>query len=204
MDGTFRFGDRLIIESVALHDVRLGDIVVYRAMNRRGMEDTLVHRVCGIHHGSLITKGDNNPHKDSTPVNGENLIGKVTQVEREGTVISAKRFEANPFQPHFVRRTLSIRRGLFYLTRFFGGDLYRWMRNRGTLTKAWRPDLMKVRVMTEKGPMVKYVHKNRTIARRWSNTGQFICRKPFDLVLWKEWGPPRGKTRLKNRSSSEK
>jgi signal peptidase I len=72
MKGIFRLGDCLFVESVSIDEIRLGDIVVYRGLNGQGEERELVHRVIGKSSKGLITRGDNNPSVDDTPVTSNN------------------------------------------------------------------------------------------------------------------------------------
>ena len=58
-------------------------------------------------------------------------------------------------------------------------------RQSGLIARLWRPSVLKVQLMTEDGPLVKYVCGNRTVAYHWVNEDRFKCRKPFDLVLFK-------------------
>jgi len=40
-----------------------------------------------------------------------------------------------------------------------------------------------VRLVTDDGPLVKYVHGRRTVACWWPETQRFWCRRPYDLVV---------------------
>ena len=45
MGGTFHLGDRLIISSVSLNNIKRGDVIVFHGKNRVGDFDEIVHRV---------------------------------------------------------------------------------------------------------------------------------------------------------------
>jgi len=72
-------GDVLIVKGVDPQDIKIGDIIVYKAPS--GMR--IVHRVINItNEGYFITRGDNNPAADqdvgiSPPVNPNMVLGRV-------------------------------------------------------------------------------------------------------------------------------
>jgi len=82
---TLEGGDLVVIQSVPIGDVHVGDIIVYNNLCSTGGE-SVVHRVVGIISGGLITKGDNNPLTDqssniaSSPITQQCLEGKVVFV----------------------------------------------------------------------------------------------------------------------------
>lgn len=50
--------------------------------------------------------------------------------------------------------------------RLLGGAYYRLGRS-GWVKRCWHPSFLKVRLRTEDGPLVKYVHHGRTVAQYW-------------------------------------
>jgi signal peptidase I len=81
-----RGGEVVEVRSVPAEQVRRGDVVAFA---RGG--GLFVHRVIGKSHGEngtlLITKGDAFPDTDA-PVSQEELLGRVTCVERAGGAVS--------------------------------------------------------------------------------------------------------------------
>ena len=69
-------GDVVILSDIRPTDVQLYDIIQYRVRN-----SNVVHRVVEIQNKSdelyFITKGDNNPVKDSTPIFQDQIVAKV-------------------------------------------------------------------------------------------------------------------------------
>ena len=67
-----------------------------------------------------------------------------------------------------------------------GRRSYGWLRNSGMIAHVWHPLIVRVQLMTENGPLIKYVCRNRTVAFHWIDDGRFKCVKPYDLLLWYE------------------
>jgi len=184
MEGTFRFGDSLIIESVPFTEVRPGDIVVYHGLNHNADEDDLVHRVISARPEGLVAQGDNNSRPDKTLVNEGNLVGRVCYVERDGKKIPVCNGRMGMFRVRTRRRLNFLQDEIWSSIRSMGRGTYGWIRESGLIPLLWRPAISKVFLMTEKGPMIKYISRNRTIGEYWPSNGRFMCRKPYDLVLW--------------------
>jgi len=179
MIGTFRIGDCLTVNPVLLNSICKGDVVVFRGLNERGEEKELVHRVMAVYSDHLITRGDNSPSVDTKVVTAENLVGLTTHFERNG-------------RRHRIRggHLGLLRAGLFHalfplfrLARVVGGPAYRWLRESGLVAWLWCPILKKIHLRTNKGLLIKYTYKKRTVGRSWPEKGRFKCRKPYDLVL---------------------
>ena len=183
MAGTFRPGDCLTVTTVPLADVRPGDVVVYRRLNHNGVEEELVHRVMFARSNGLIVRGDNNPCNDLTLVTENNLVGSVSHVKRDGKrfPVRGKRFGLMRARAlHGLRRIWKL---VWNAVRYMGRRTYSWLRKSGLVARLWRPSIVKVQLMTDNGPLVKYVWRNRTVASHWVNEGRFRCRKPYDLVI---------------------
>jgi signal peptidase I len=83
---TLEGGDLVVIQSVPVSEVHIGDIVVYGSPCSTGGE-SVVHRVVNITNAGLVTKGDNNLHTDQymqgiavSPITQQCLEGKVVFV----------------------------------------------------------------------------------------------------------------------------
>lgn len=81
---TLEGGDLVVIQSVPLSDVHVGDIIVYNGLCSSGGE-SVVHRVVMVTSTGLITKGDNNPNPDQYL--GQIASGPITQQCLEGKVV---------------------------------------------------------------------------------------------------------------------
>ena len=44
---------------------------------------------------------------------------------------------------------------------------YQWLKHSGIVAKIWRPEIEKIHFETQDGPLVKYVHKGKTVASYW-------------------------------------
>jgi len=178
MAGTFRAGDRLTLEPVAVSDVRLGDVVVF-CSNHREDGDRLVHRIVAATPEGLVARGDNNPCPDAIPVTADNLLGRVTHVERRGWT----RRVHGGWRGLLHARLLRTGVALWTWVKAAGRRPYHWLRSSNLLGRWWQPAVHRVRIATDEGPVVKYVCKGRTVAEWWPQQQRFECRKPYDLVI---------------------
>ncbi len=184
MGGTFRPGDCLTVSPAALADVRPGDVVVYRRPNHQDNGEELVHRVVAAVPGGLVAQGDNSPRADTSLVTADNLLGQVTHVERGGRIRLVRGGRLGLLRAW----VLHARHPVWRMITRVGRRPYRWLRNSGLMFRLWRPRVMKIRLATENGPLVKYVCGGRTVARWWPEKRRFDCQKPYDLVI----PPPDG------------
>ncbi len=182
MGGTFCPGDCLILEPVSIADIHPGDVVVYRSPNRQGDADELVHRIVAVVPGGLVARGDNNPCTDTTLVTANNLLGRVMHVERSGKTRPVRGGRLGLLRAWLLHARLPT----WGFIKRVGRRPYRWLRESGLVSHLWRPSFLKVHLMAENGPLVKYVCGGRTVASWWSAEGRFECQKPYDLVLWHE------------------
>jgi signal peptidase I len=178
MAGTFRPGDRLSLEPVAVDDVRPGDVVVF-VSNRGEERDELVHRIVAATPEGLVARGDNNPCPDSTLVTAGNLLGRVTHVERAGQTCSVPGGQRGLLRARLQRIRVVLWRGV----KAVGRRPYRELRSSGLVARWWQPPVRRVRIVMEKGLVVKYVCEGRTVANWWPEQNRFECQKPYDLVI---------------------
>jgi signal peptidase I len=82
---TLEGGDLVVIQSVPIDQIHVGDIVVYNGLCS-ALGESVVHRVVNITSAGLITKGDNNANTDQaygiaiSPITSQCLEGKVVYV----------------------------------------------------------------------------------------------------------------------------
>ena len=182
MKDTFLPGDCLAVESIPISDIHLGDAVVYREANHQDEPDELAHRVMAIVPDGLVTRGDNNTYNDTTLVTAENLVGRVTHVQRNG-----KRRVVRGGRRGLLRaRILRVRNRIWKLIKYMGSRPYHWLRKSNLIIRLWQPLIIKVRLKTDNGPLVKYICGGRTVARWWPQQDRFECKKPYDLVIRRE------------------
>jgi signal peptidase I len=179
MSGTFHPGDCLIVESTALANIRIGDVIVYRGTNHDGEEDVLVHRIVASTPNGLVTRGDNNPRVDTTLVTAENLLGRVTHVERNGITRPVRGGRLGLLHARLFRFRLSV----WKFIKRLGREPYRRLRNSNLIPRLWQPNVTTLRFDTEKGSLVKYICGGRVVARWWQQQNRFECDKPYDLVI---------------------
>lgn len=183
MRPTFRPGSMLLLVSIPSERIRPGDIVAFCQRSKgRSSSPLVVHRVITRTETGFITRGDNNPACDRQSVPDCNLVGRVAFVVENGKQRPVRGGRAGQAQA-FIQR-------LWHCLSPLMGWPYRLLRASGTMHRLWKPHIARVHVITGKGPVVKYIHRRRTVARWWPEENRFWCRKPYDLVLT----PPRGQT----------
>jgi hypothetical protein len=83
---TLHSGDQVTVESVAVADLRAGDLVLLR--NQEGL---FLHRLLGFTRGGLLlTKGDGHRAPD-TPWSSQALLGRATALSRRGKTVAISR-----------------------------------------------------------------------------------------------------------------
>ena len=179
MLGTLRPGDRVFIEPAAVGDVSQGDVLAFRRPGGDPAESPLVHRVIVVLPGGLVTRGDNNLASDSSLVTSSNLLGRVSQIERAGALRAVRGGRWGLLRAKLLRWRIHSRA----LAIQIGRRPYGWLRQSGLAAWFWRPEVRRVRVVSEDGPLVKYVLGGRTIARWYPEAAQFECPPPYDLVV---------------------
>jgi len=181
MKGTFKPGDRLSIEKIPFSQIRKGDLIIFRKTIDEKSE-FVVHRVRHITPNGLVTRGDNCHFNDRTKVTDQDIFGKVTGYDR-----NAKKFSAgNGFRGQLRAIRLHLQLSLRRLARLFLRKPYRALKRSGIVSRIWKPDISGIFFQTPKGPLIKYIHRNRVIANHWIEPNTWQCRRPYDLIVFKD------------------
>ncbi len=108
MSPCIKTGDLFMVKPIAFEEAEIGDVVAFRRDESHSVLTT--HRVVqkGKDRGEryLITKGDNNVHRDFPLVSPEDVLGKVVRILRNGRETSLE----TPF--YRLRGYLRARRSL--------------------------------------------------------------------------------------------
>lgn len=179
MKGTFLTGDCLHYKRESLSNITVGDIVIFRKHKADKNSNESVHRVIARNADRLYTRGDNNPQKDNDPVLSENLVGKVTHLERKGKKYPVR----GGVRGYLWARTLHAVNYVKEILKFFLKKIYFLLKKSGVVAYLWHPVLKKIHLKTDKGLLVKYLRGERTIAYWYPDRGYFRCKKPYDLVV---------------------
>jgi phage repressor protein C with HTH and peptisase S24 domain len=105
MHPTIRSGEHLHVAAIDARSLRVGDVVLARAS--RGLT---AHRVVGMMHGTIVTRGDNALRLDDS-LRPSDILGRITHVEREGATVTV---QSAPLRIRVVARRL--RRYFFSLS----------------------------------------------------------------------------------------
>lgn len=175
MLGTFRAGDLLWAVPVAEDAIRPGDVIAFFKTEPTGTTKRIAHRVKRGTVEGFVTQGDGDPLPDSHVVSFERVIGRVELVLRNGQIRPVLQSRAG----RLWAAHLSLRRKIKQVGRW----PYRALRNSGVVRRFWRPRIEQIRFASAEGASVKYIHRQRTVARWSIEKGQFWCRKPYDLFI---------------------
>jgi hypothetical protein len=158
MKGIFRTADFLIIEPCVLENLQKGDVIAFKREDI--FTDPIVHRIIHVAKDHFITKGDNNRRPDILPVTESNLIGKVVAFERKGKTLSVRGGNAGLIR---AKTGYAFRRACYLLIKKMRRLLP--IRDFGDIVFFfWKPEIQKIKFSTAKGPLIKWIHRNRTIA----------------------------------------
>jgi signal peptidase I len=183
MAGTFKFGDRLLVDPLSLAKMKCGDILVYWRTNKKEEKEYIAHRVIKINCGELMVQGDSNLRPDLRIVTEENFLGKVSHILRGERTINVHGSIIGLVRARIIRAIMFNRLRLGLIIRKLGRWPYVRLRRTNWVARIWRPKIQKMKVMTERGPIIKFTVKNRTVGEYWLENGKFTCRKPYDLIL---------------------
>ncbi len=177
----FKPGDFLCVRTSVIGDIKVGDIVIVQWEDNLSPAEYVVHRVLSVTLGYLITQGDNNFFPDSQLVTNDNFIGLVVFFERQNRVFPVIGGTIGLFYANLIH----FRNRIWLIIKRLGWRIYRLIRQSGVFARVWHPVICQVRLLTDKGILIKYCHKNRTVAHWWLEKKYFDVRKPFDLVISK-------------------
>ncbi len=185
MEGTFAFGDRLVIDPSDEVPIDVGDILVYQPPDEEGKTRYVVHRVVEKTRDGFVVQGDRNRFADPCPVHREHVVGKVVAVSRSGETVElpSRVPPLRSQKPHGLSRLGS---SLLRLAKPLLRGPYGKLRESGLLHRLWRPAIRSARFQTRHGMEVKYVFKDRTVGLYNPANRRYAARKPYDLFLKKD------------------
>lgn len=178
MKGTFKLGDKLIVEKVAFKQLKKGDVIIYRR-TREDQNDFIAHRVTGIFSKGLITRGDNCFNHDSDPVTNENVIGRVIRYDRKEKIHRAWNGSIGR-----IRATLlHARQHAVGQLKCILSNPHIMLKKTGIIAKLWHPEIELIQFETPDGPLIKYLHYGKTVAIFQKSNSRFCIKQLFDLVV---------------------
>lgn len=180
MRGTFRRGDIVLVAPVKWQDIVQGDIIAFRCDGYDKTSNVVVHRVARSTPVSVVTRGDTCRSPDPVAVRVECLVGRASFVLRNGHRLPIVGGRLGNVWAFLLRMLERIRPCFRFL--------YRPVRRSGLLQLLWQPRVLQMHLVTSEGTLIKYIHKQRTVAWWWPESGRFWCRRPYDLVLERPMG----------------
>jgi signal peptidase I len=176
MRPTFHPGQMLYVRPQALN-IAPGDVIVFPDHKRSNFQ--VVHRVISATADGLITRGDNNMQYDPIPIKPDQVVGRVEMANLGGQIRPVVSGQRGLRRARMLHATLQIER---FLRRTLSRP-YRWLKYSGIVAKIWHPEISTIRFETQDGPLVKYIHKGKTVASCWVNDNRWRFSRPYDFVI---------------------
>jgi len=171
---TFKPGQVLYIRPQE-RAIKPGDVVVFSRGN-----EYIVHRVIAVNPEGISTRGDNNPHDDLWLLTPDQILGVVEKTEDWD-----KAHAVRGGTPALLKaKTRWGIKALFTRSLPWLGAPYRWLKARRWAAKFWHPSVTQIQLQTNEGVMIKYLVLGKTVATWYPRSGRFICRRPYDLVIF--------------------
>ncbi len=185
MNGTFRNGDCLKVESITIDDIHRGDVIVYRDVvdSPAHRPRHIVHRAMKFVHGGIVMRGDNAPGYDIQLVPPANIVGRVTHLERSDKVRLVQNGHIGLLRGKVLHARRAIRQWTWRRIVSIGGRPYRRLKKTGLPQRLWKPTIVKATFQTEQGSLIKYISRGHTVAWWWPEIGKFRVSRPYDLVI---------------------
>lgn len=171
-------GDILHIKPYDNTEIKVGDVVVFKAKNE---EKNIVHRVVSINNSVIITRGDNNNHADSGSLIPEDIIGKVIIAERDAKKRSVPGGMPGFIRSEIIRYTRRINKNIIKILRPF----YHFIAQTSFL-KQWFSGKAKIRIISFRKPSgneLLLLMGSYLIGRLAPGSKNWWIRKPFRLFL---------------------
>ncbi len=178
MLGTFQPGDKLFVEKVPIRNIRKGDLIIIRKGNV-DQNDFVVHRVVKLTSVGLVTRGDHCRQADQDAVTDATFIGRVNGFDRKGGVRRAWNGGMGRLQACRIRARMRVAAAL----KAFLRKPYRSFRRSEIAARLWRPKLEKIRFETAAGPLIKYIHRGKTVVSYCPDKNLWFFSRPFDLLI---------------------
>lgn len=180
MRGTFYLGDRLVVVPPSQEIISVGDVIVFSRMNGPDDKEEIIHRIDAISENKFITRGDNNLYRDISLVQPDQVIGKIVMVERNGQrqEVVGGSLGLWRVKPRWLWLKVD-----YWLRRLYRKP-YRWLRLSKIIPNLWPIEINEMQIKTDRGPLIKYIYKGRTVATWETSRKLFECREPFDLVIF--------------------
>jgi signal peptidase I len=175
MAGTFLSADWLTFAVIPFTSIQRGDVLVFH----NEAEKLIVHRVVRQTQEGIVTQGDNSLEPDPEFLTPEHVVSQVIHRERNGKTYNVQNGRLGMLRARVLHGRLHFIKAL----KFFLKRPYRILKKTGIVTKLWRPEIETIHFETQDGPLVKYVHKGRTVASCWTDTNRWWFRRPYDFII---------------------
>ena len=174
---TFRSG-QLLYTRPKSENLKVGDVIVFFDPI---IKTTIVHRVVDIVGDQIYTKGDNNPEMDAHPISPDLVRGVIAWVGKEGSLLPVRGGRASLMRIRLFGLWQKVRSVLAPCL----SPLYKILKASGLPRLFWHPKIHQVKLQAGQGLIIKYIHRNKTVAVWDKRFQRFTCHHPYDLVIQK-------------------
>lgn len=156
--------------------IQRGDVIVFFPPDSRTL---VVHRVHTVSRKGMKTRGDSNTGIDSWIINSENIIGRVTRVQRGSQCLNVK----GGFRGHCHAIAIQTIRVIDQRASLLLHSLYHLL-SRTELFRRLLPARMRLRILSfqrSDGTEFQLLFGRHVIGRLLPDSKRWIIRRPFRL-----------------------
>jgi hypothetical protein len=178
MTPTMKAGDLLLVVPYRDRSIRIGDVIVFKP---RGKCETITHRVVSVGPSGVRTRGDHNNQIDPWLLARDEIIGRVTHVQRGPRERPLPGSSAGRVYAAVLRLRSRGAGPLVALLR----PLYRGLARTGVVQRVLfsRVSLQRVTFARPGGAAVKLLLGNREIGRLLPGNRGWLIRPPYRLLV---------------------
>jgi hypothetical protein len=178
MEPTLKAGDLISVESYGSRRPARGDVIVFRVP---GEDRHITHRIHRITEKGIVARGDNNSSADPWLLLGQDILGKVTTIERRGVkrrVRGGRTGRIRSFRLHFVRTLKPLFAGAV-------SPFYQALARSGLCARLV-PVRRRMRVISlerKEGLELQLLLGRTVVGRLPPNHDQWLIRRPYRLFI---------------------
>jgi signal peptidase I len=175
MNPLLRGGDTMLLTPYGSQEIHSGDVVVFP----HPVKGHVVHRVVAVSAEGVLTKGDSNPNVDDRLLAPDEIVGRVTAIQRQGHILPVSRDV--PASLYILKARQWFDRVIFPLLQPVYQRLARSGLFQGRLAAWLKPQLFYF--SHAGGPEWQLWLGNLLIGRKKPHQANWTIRRPFGLFI---------------------